>query len=514
MKYPIGIQSFEKLRKENYLYVDKTHFITHLIDTGCVYFLSRPRRFGKSLFVDTMHCAFECKKELFKGLYLENNWDWSKQYPVIKISFGSGVHRTLDELKLTMKSMLIDWKNQFDITYEKEGIKNQFAEAIHKASIKCGRQVVVLIDEYDKPILDNITNVDLAVEMREEIKNFYSVLKDADQYLKLVFITGVSKFSKVSLFSGLNNLRDITITEEYSSLCGYTQDELENYFAVELKKYDKEEVRNWYNGYSWGNGTVYNPFDILQFFASGDYRNYWFESGTPRFLLKLLEENEYFIPELENIEASEEIAGSFEIEDLNVDTLLFQTGYLTIKNITRMASRRVYYLGYPNLEVKMSLNDALLGYVTKRLYAKEKNVVSLFRHLQTNNIDGMCSLFHSFFAAVPHDWFRKNNIAEFEGFYASVFYAYFCALGLDVRVEDATNHGKIDMTVFFEKRCYIFEFKLKEVAAGANKALQQIKEKNYAEKYISEYSEIYLIGVEFSRTDRNITCFEWERVLS
>ena len=197
-KYPIGIQSFEKLRNDSYLYVDKTHFIQELTDTGSVYFLSRPRRFGKSLFLDTMHCAFDGKKHLFKDLFLEDNWNWDKQNPVIKISFGSGVHRSVEELRQTMESMLIDWKNQFGFIYEKNGANNRFMEAIQHAYEKSGNSVVVLIDEYDKPILDNITNLPLAAELREELKNFYSVLKDADQYLKLVFITGVSKFSSFS----------------------------------------------------------------------------------------------------------------------------------------------------------------------------------------------------------------------------------------------------------------------------------------------------------------------------
>ena len=509
-KYPIGIQSFQSLRNDGYLYVDKTPFINQLVNTGKVYFLSRPRRFGKSLFLDTMHCAFEGKKELFSGLYLEDNWDWSETNPVLKISFGSGVHRSVEELRQTMEAMLNEWSETFGIEYKNENVKDKFAETIRKVSMRVGDSVVVLIDEYDKPILDNITNIPLATELREELKNFYSVLKDADQYLKLVFITGVSKFSKVSLFSGLNNLEDITINEEYSALCGYTQAELEENFAEELEKHDKRQIRKWYNGYSWGNGTVYNPFDILLFFKSGVFKNYWFESGTPRFLMKLLEENAYFIPDLENVEASEAIAESFEIESLELDTLLFQTGYLTIKEILTLGARRTYCLGYPNLEVKMSLNDSLLGYISKRQSEKERNVIKLYRLLQANDLPGMKELFHSFFAAIPHDWFRKNDIEEFEGFYASVFYAYFCALGLDVKAEDTTNHGKIDMSVFFEGRCYIFEFKLANSANESGSALKQIKEKRYAEKYADDFEEIYIVGVKFDKAERNITYFEWE----
>jgi hypothetical protein len=512
-KYPIGIQSFKSLRQDGYIYIDKTRYLKKLSDTGKAYFLSRPRRFGKSLFVDMMECAFSGRKELFKGLCLEDNWDWNKSYPVLKISFGSGVHRNIEELRQTIDSMLIDWKNEFDFTYEKRGLQNRFAEAIHQAYERSDNTpVVVLIDEYDKPILDNITNIPLAVELREELKNFYSVLKDADQYLKFVFITGVSKFSKVSLFSGLNNLKDITIDRKYSTICGYTQDELETNFTEELKLYNKELVRSWYNGFSWGNGTVYNPFDMLLFFDSGVFRNYWFESGTPRFLLKLLEENHYFIPDLEHVEASEAIAESFEIEDLTIETLLFQTGYLTIKEIKELLPGVfTYRLSYPNLEVKMSLNDALLSYISKRQSAKEKNRIALFEVLKANNFRQMEELFQSFFAAIPHDWFRKNNIEEYEGFYASVFYAYFCALGLDVKAEDTTNHGRIDMRVIFAKRCYIFEFKLVEASNTSGAAIKQIKERQYAEKYRADFAEIYLIGVEFDKTKRNITAFDFEQ---
>jgi len=510
-KYPIGIQSFKSLRQDGYVYIDKTSFVKQLVDTGKFYFLSRPRRFGKSLFLDTMHCAFEGDKELFDGLFLEDNWDWNKTHPVLKISFGSGVHRSIDELKETMEGMLIDWKNKYKISYEKQGIKNRFSEAIELIAKNTGEQVVVLIDEYDKPILDNITNVSLATEMREELKNFYSILKDADQYLKLAFITGVTKFSKVSLFSGLNNLEDITINKSYSAICGYTQDELDDVFVDELKKTDKEKVKLWYNGYSWGNGTVYNPFDILLFFKSEIFKNYWFESGTPTFLLKLMTENNYFVPDLENVEASEEIAGSFDIENLDIETLLFQTGYLTIKKITELLDGiYTYTLSYPNKEVRLSLNDHLLSFVSSRQSAKEKNRIALLRLLQANDIDGLKNIFHSFFASIPSDWFRKNNITEYEGFYASVFYAYFCALGLDVKVEDSTNHGRLDMVVLFEGRCYIFEFKVVEYAKDPNSALQQIKDKRYAEKYSAKFADIYLIGVEFSKSDRNITSFEWQ----
>jgi len=508
-KYPIGLQSFESLRNDGYIYIDKTYFVKRLVDEGKYYFLSRPRRFGKSLFVDTLHCAFDGKRHLFKGLYLEDNWDWSRKNPVLKISFGSGVHRSLEELHQTMEAMLNRWARIFGITYSNESIKDRFQETIEFLFVGTGEQVVVLIDEYDKPILDNITKPELAVELREELKNFYSVLKDSDQYLKLVFITGVSKFSKVSLFSGLNNLEDITINKKYSEICGYTQEELERDFAAELSKTDKNKVRDWYNGYSWGNGTVYNPFDILLFFKSMTFRNYWFESGTPSFLLKLMAQNGYPLINLTEVEAGDEIVGSFELEEIDVNTLLFQSGYLTIKRIDEMLDdARTYVLSYPNKEVRMSLNNYLLVYVSRNASAKEKNRIALVKLLKSDDVAGMESLFQSFFASIPHDWFRKNNIAEYEGFYASVFYAYFAALGLDVRVEDSTGRGRLDMAVLFQGHCYIFEFKVVEDAEGSGSALQQIKARGYADKYVAEMDRIYLIGVEFNKSDRSIARFE------
>jgi hypothetical protein len=508
-KYPIGLQSFDKLRSGGYLYVDKTAYIKELVDTGCHYFLSRPRRFGKSLFVDTMHCAFDGKRHLFGGLYLDDNWDWSRKNPVLKVSFGSGVHRSLDELRETMEEQLNEWMRRYDVNLSAPSIKGRFKEIIEVLFNRTGEPVAVLIDEYDKPILDNITNPDLALELRDELKNFYSVLKDADQYLKLVFITGVSKFSKVSLFSGLNNLRDISVEPEYSAICGYTQQELESNFEEELSRTDAAKVREWYNGYSWGNGTVYNPFDILQFFMSGSFRNYWFESGTPSFLLKLMAENGYPLTELEDVEAGEKITGSFDLDNLDIKTLLFQSGYLTIKRVDELLDdARTYVLSYPNKEVRMSLTDYLLEYVSGGLSNKENNRIGLAKLIKNDDVAGMEKLFQSFFASIPHDWFRKNNIAEYEGFYSSVFYAYFAALGLDVKVEDTTNRGRLDMAVIYNGICYIFEFKVVEDAEGDGSALQQIIERKYAEKYAAAMDKIYLIGVEFCKTDRSIARFE------
>ncbi|HFC98626.1 MAG TPA: hypothetical protein ENJ40_09280 [Thermosulfurimonas dismutans] len=510
-KLPVGIQSFEVIRSENYYYVDKTPFVKKLVDEGKFYFLARPRRFGKSLFLDTLRQAFLARRELFEGLYLENHWDWSTRYPVIHISFGAGVHKSVEELTETQNILLKDHAENYGIKLENRFVKDRFLELIKKLYHKYNCPVVILIDEYDKPILDNIENRELAIEIRENLKNLYSVLKDADPFLKLVFITGVSKFSKVSLFSGLNNLEDLTLHPDYSTICGYTQEELESIFADRLKDFNLEEIRRWYNGYNFLGPPVYNPFDILLCLKSKLFRPYWFETGTPSFLIKLLYEKRFFLPELEDLEVGESLIASFDVDYIEPEPLLFQTGYLTIKEVRRRGPRTVYRLSYPNLEVKMSFNDHLLNWYTRVPAEKERLLDRVFLSLEKNDLEGLHRAFHSFFASIPHDWYRKSEIQNYEGYYASIFYAYFSALGLEVKVEEPTSHGRLDMAVTFEDRCYLFEFKVVELEPDG-RALETLKARRYHEKYLDRFREVYLIGVEFSRTDRNIVSFAWEKV--
>ncbi|MCA1794010.1 MAG: AAA family ATPase, partial [Desulfobacteraceae bacterium] len=329
-KLPIGIQTFEKIIDGDCYYVDKTRYIQTLASRGDYYFLSRPRRFGKSLLLSTIKAAFQGKRALFSGLFLENNWDWETTHPVIHISFGSGVVRSLEELQLHFSEMLDDLRREHGIEGRKTSLSGQFAELISELSAKYNQKVVVLVDEYDKPILDNIEKPSLAAQIRDELKNYYSVIKDSDLHIEFVFITGVSKFSKVSLFSGLNNLKDITLNPEYSAICGYTQAELETVFADRLAGRDMPQIREWYNGYNWLGEKVYNPFDILLYLDTGQFSSYWFETGTPSFLIKLLQQGKYRIADMENLTAGEEIVGSFDVENITVETLLFQTGYLTL----------------------------------------------------------------------------------------------------------------------------------------------------------------------------------------
>lgn len=511
LKLPIGIQSFVKIRTDRFYYVDKTHFVRKLLDEGgdC-YFLSRPRRFGKSLFLDTLRQAFLGEKSLFEGLYLEKHWDWSVKHPVIYISFGAGVHRTVEELVETQQIIVEEHARNYGVTLHYHHVKNRFMELIKSLHQKYGEKVVVLIDEYDKPILDNIERPEVAAEIRESLKNFYSVIKDADPYLKFCFITGVSKFSKVSIFSGLNNLKDITLDPAYATICGYTQEELETVFADRLGGLDLDEIRLWYNGYNFLGEPVYNPFDILLYLDLRDFRPFWFETGTPTFLVKLLLRKKFNFPELEGVEASETLLSSFDIDLIEPETILFQTGYLTIKKRLRTGPRTRYLLGLPNLEVRMSFTDFLLNYVSENLRAKEKALDAVYDALDDGRPEKLKEIFQAVFAGIPHDWYRKNNLEDYEGFYASVFYAYFSALGLDVRVKEVTNHGRLDMAVLCEGRCYLFEFKVVEVEPEG-RALAQLKEKRYHEKYSGTCREIYLIGVEFSKKERNIVGFDLDR---
>jgi hypothetical protein len=509
-KLPIGIQTFENLIEENYAYVDKTRFIAEIAAQNKYYFLSRPRRFGKSLLLSTLKSAFEGKRELFQGLYLYDNWDWERVHPVVHISFGSGVVRSVQELQTTFDEILYDHAQQYHIEYAKKSLKGRFSELIMKLESAFKQKVVVLIDEYDKPILDSIHKPELAVEIREELKNYYSVLKDSDPYLRLVFITGVSKFSKVSLFSGLNNLKDITLSPEYSALCGYTQQDLETVFADYLEGIDLNEVRTWYNGYNWLGEKVYNPFDILLFLDSRRFSNYWFESATPTFLLKLLKDRKYPVPQLNNLRVGESLLGSFDVDHIEVENLLFQTGYLTLAGQETLGGMRRYTLRYPNQEVRQSLADYILSYFTTTPVVQQNNAFALYEILESNDFDRLHELFYAFFASIPYDWYHKQQTAGYEAYYASIVYCYFAATGIDVHPQVHTNKGRLDLVVYFKDRVYLIEFKVLE-QCGPGKALEQITAKGYAEQFAGQ--EVYLVGVEFSSKERNITQFVWETMV-
>ncbi|MGK5093324.1 ATP-binding protein [Deltaproteobacteria bacterium TL4] len=513
--FPIGASTLVSIVANHCYYVDKTPFVKQMVDSGRYYFLSRPRRFGKSLFLDTLKQAFLGKKQYFKGLFLENHWEWETRYPVIHISFGGGVIDSRELLDKSIHALIRENARTYQVTVTEETLHFQFKELIQKLHEQSQQTVVILIDEYDKPILDNITHPERAMEIREGLKNLYSVIKDCDALLKFVFLTGVSKFSKVSLFSGLNNLEDITLISEYATICGYTETELRDTFEERLEGVDFEQLRVWYNGYNFLGKSVYNPFDILLYLKEKIFKNYWFETGAPSFLIKLIHERKYFVPELENIKTTESLLSSFDVDRIPLETLLFQTGYLTISSTKKMGAREIFSLSYPNLEVKMSLTDVILQYLTDEISSKENHKNALYDALFSANLEQLQQTFHALFASIPYHWYINNKMDAYEGYYASIFYCYFSALGVEVRAEDSTNHGRIDLTVQVGDNIFIIEFKVIELDQQLHNALEQIKTKRYFEKYrFLPQRQIYLIGVEFSREERNVVNFEWEQIKS
>ncbi|CAI09508.1 ATP-binding protein [Aromatoleum aromaticum] len=510
-KLPIGIQTFARIREDGCYYVDKTGFALQLIEEGNYYFLSRPRRFGKSLLLDTLAELFEGNEPLFRGLAAHGKWDWTRRFPVLRISFGDGMLQSRAALDERIDELLTENEQRLGLTVERASVAGRFGALIRQAEQVHGQRVVVLVDEYDKPILDNLTRPGIAREMRDGLRNLYSVIKGQDAHIRFAMLTGVSKFSKVSLFSGLNNLNDITLDERYSALCGYTDEDVDTVFAPELPGLDRDEIRAWYNGYNWTGTSVHNPFDLLLLFQKRQFRPFWFETGTPTFLVDLLTARRTFTPDLERVVALESLLSSFDVDRIPTEALMFQAGYLTIDSVRYLPGLMQLTLRYPNLEVRSSLNNALLEVLSDDPARHGVHLPQLYDLLTANDFPGLQQLFTAFFASIPHDWYRNNPIAQYEGYYASVFYSHFAALGLDIRLEDVTNRGRIDMAVLFNRNVYLFEFKVVELVPEG-KALQQLRDRAYADKYRARGEPIHLIGVEFSRDSRSVVGFEVERV--
>ncbi len=504
------MQTFREVREQNCYYVDKTAFIGRLLDEGKHYFLSRPRRFGKSLFLDTCKELFEGNQALFEGLAIHGGWDWSVRHPVLRLSFGSGNFKEPGHLSSTVMAQLDAVERETGVVSRYDSASDRFGhmlEALHRRS---GRPVAVLVDEYDKPILDTLEESEIARANRDFLRGLYATIKDCDAHVRFSFITGVSKFSKVSLLSGLNNLTDITLDPRHSAICGYTDADLDKVFAPELAGLDREEIRDWYNGYSWrGEEKVYNPFDILLLFRNREFDAYWFETGTPTFLIETLVERGVSALALDGMVGSASLLSTFDVDRIAPEALLFQTGYLTVRATESRGGRMRYRLGYPNREVFQSLNESLLAYLT-RDPRRERNGDRLYDLLTAGDVLGLKDLFHAFFAGIPYEWYTNNDIARFEGFYASVFYAYFASvLGAGVTVEDSSARGRADMAVRFGGRVYLFEFKVAE-QAGPGAALEQLRAKAYADKYRALGEPVHLVGVEFSSASRNVVAFDHE----
>ncbi len=522
-KLPIAVQTFAEIRDGQHIYIDKTEHIHRVLQGSKANFLSRPRRFGKSLLLDTFKELFEGNRKLFSGLFIEDKWDWSLSYPVIKLDFADGTLQSREALDQRIRKMLKDCADQLAVSIQLEGndIPGCFRDLIVACHEKYGQKVVILIDEYDKPILDNIEQPELAAQMREGLKNLYSVMKGQDAYIQFIFMTGVTRFSKVSLFSGINQLQDLTLHPNYATICGYTEQDLKTEFAEYLQDVEWNQLKEWYNGYQFSGNAVYNPYDILLFISNGlKFQNYWFETGSPSFLLKLFKQQQYFLPELETIEVGEEILDSFDIESMDPVTLLFQSGYLTIASETFRRNRWLYKLVVPNLEVKQALNDHFINAYTQELPSRKSQLQDrLYNELSVGNLSGLEQQIKALFAGIPWRNFNHNDLPDSEGYYASVLYAFFASLNATVIPEDISCHGQADMTIILDNFIYVMEFKRDTTEEYQqqvpNPALEQIQQRQYAAKYLAakEYvgqdKEIFEVGLIFNIHARNLVQMDW-----
>ncbi|MBI4648847.1 MAG: AAA family ATPase, partial [Bacteroidia bacterium] len=461
-KLPIGKQDFARLINEGYIYVDKTDYIQRLISTGSVYFLSRPRRFGKSLTVSTLKEIFSGNKELFRGLWIYDKIEW-KKYPVIHFDFSKIIDKSKPfskSLNLALNNLAVQSGLKLKGTTEKEKF-DEIIQALGK-----DEQVAILIDEYDKPIIDYLHDIEKAKEHRDILKNLFSCLKGLDACIKFLFITGVSKFSKVSIFSDLNHLDDITLSENYAEMLGYSEKDIIIYFQEyleEIKKrngWDEEkiiaELRGYYNGYSWNlnRERVYNPFSVLKFFNERAFKNYWFSTGTPTFLINAIKNRKELPEKTGNILVGEAFFDKFEIEHIDIYSLMFQSGYLTIKDTDGFGG---YRLGYPNREVEQSfLSQLMEAYSHSYLSETTQAIQYITRGLHYNDWDSIIKQLNILFSSVPYPLFRADS----EFYYHSIIHTALSLVGVDLHSELQTSTGRIDTVIKTEKYIYIVEFKM------------------------------------------------------
>ncbi|MGB3617476.1 MAG: AAA family ATPase [Catalinimonas sp.] len=503
-KLPLGLQDFGELRRGGFLYVDKTEDIYRLATGGKYYFLSRPRRFGKSLLVSTLSALFRGERKLFEGLWVEQRWDWQQTHPVLVFRFNNASYK-ISGLEAFLADELCRQAEAFGLTLREAPYPGQLQDLIEQLSRRHGR-VVVLADEYDKPILDYLDELPRAKAHREVLKNFYSVLKPLDAHLRFVLLTGVSKFSRVSIFSELNNLTDLTLHPDYTTLLGYTQAELEERFAARIEALAPQfggrssllsEIKRWYNGYSWdGEHYVYNPYSVLSFFDQRRFRNFWFETGTPTFLVKLLERHRTY--DLERFEVDEAVFSSFELERIDPSALLFQTGYVTIASAQ---AHPLYVLSYPNQEVRDSLLRHLLAEYT-RGYASDVPLPAfrMKQALEDDDLPAFAGALNALFATIPYQIF----IADKEAYYHSVLFLALSLVGSFVEVEVSRSRGRPDAVVHIQEVIWVLEFKLDE---GAEVALHQIKERGYAAGYVGRGQAVRAVGFSFSSEQKALG--EW-----
>ncbi|MDR1223465.1 MAG: ATP-binding protein [Tannerella sp.] len=504
-KLPVGIQSFSNLREEGYLYVDKTADIHRIITDGRIYFLSRPRRFGKSLLISTMAELFRGNKKLFEGLYIYDKWDWTQSYPVIRIDWTNVRHSSKEEMERSMSFYLKLQAENYGVQLFSEYADECFRELIIKLNQTTGQKVAVLIDEYDVPILDAIGKPEMT-GIREFLQVFYRLLKASDDYLKFIFLTGISKFSKVSIFSALNSMDDITMNKKYASLCGYTQQELEYYFAEYLDDTARENgmtveavldgIRRWYDGYSWDGKTfVYNPFSTLLFFENKEFSNYWFATGTPTFLIELFKKRNDLSVLLQPVHTGSRAFDSWDPDLITEIPLLFQTGYLTVKERKTVDMEPEYTLEMPNREVALSMQEHLLfAYASYPLESASRLRRTVQQQILLNDAKGVEKSLRQMLARVPYQIDGKT-----EAYYHSIFLIWMSMLGFDIQGEISTNYGRIDAVWEQAGTVVVAELKYgagKQAETLLNEAITQIHDRKYYERYLDR--EVKLLGIAFN----------------
>ena len=510
-RYPIGIQNFEQLRNNNCVYVDKTELIYKLTHTDSVYFLSRPRRFGKSLLVSTLEAYFQGKKHLFEGLAMERlETEWT-EYPVLHMDFSGSKYTDADKLREVLNIQISRWEKIYGKEADELTFSNRFEGVIQRAYQKTGKQVVVLVDEYDSPLLDTNSEPALQKELRNIVRDFFSPLKKNGQYLRFLLLTGISKFSQLSIFSELNNLQNISMTDEYSAICGITENELLTVMKQDIRQMAQangetfEEacahLKKQYDGYHFSKNCedIYNPFSLINAFRQKSYDNFWFSTGTPTFLLELLQQRNFEVINLERIEASKDQFDAPTEVITDPIPVLYQSGYLTIKGYNPMF--RTYTLAYPNSEVRYGFTEALLPRYVHR-FPRENTfyIVSFLQDLMKGDIESCLERTRSFFASIPYDLKNKT-----EKHYQTIFYLLFRLMGQYVDAEVKSTIGRADVVVRLTDAVYVFEFKYD---GTPDEALAQIDSKGYAIPFQADGRKVFKIGVNFDSATRTIG--EWK----
>ena len=506
MLYPIGIQSFEEIRNGGYVYVDKTALIHKMTSTGKYYFLSRPRRFGKSLLVSTMEAYFSGRQELFEGLAMESlETDWT-EYPVLHLDLTGSSYTDISQLKISLGQHLRKWESLYDVTPVSEDLSSRFKDVIDAAYRKTGQKVVILIDEYEKPIIDNIDNPELMEQFRRELQGFYSVIKGKDNAIRFAFLTGVTKLGKMSIFSGLNNLNDISMDARYADICGISEQELKSYFGesvktlAELNGLSEEDcykkLASMYDGYHFCEDSigVYNPFSLLNTFNSGKFRMYWFETGTPTFLVRYLKQGNYNLDNIsKNDVAVETLTGSNYVSPAPI-TLMYQAGYLTIKDFN--PDFFTYNLDYPNEEVKRGFLHSLSQLFAPALIGGELSVYQFVRDIRDGKTKAFMDRLTAFFAG--NSYMIQGDL---ELYFQNVMSIMLKMMGLYVKTEYQTSNGRIDIVFDTDKYVYIIELKRDE---SAEIALKQIEEKGYDKPFLASGKQIIKLGINFSSETKTI----------